>query len=436
MSMTLTCDDARLDLSSTREHAEERGLNVVHVPRRFSADDWGGTETVILETCQQLKQRGHESSIATTTALCETPSEEIKGISIRRHDYVYPFWGLNSLDRREMDRKGGNLLSLPLFRSLLRQPGLDILHAHSGKRLGGVVRTVARMRRIPYVISLHGGVAEVPEEEMQDMLQPIRGTFEWGRAMGALLGARRVLKDADAIICVGDNERRAVQAQFPEKRVLWLPNGVNAKRFTQGDPARFRSAYNIPAERQILLNVARIDPQKNQLALVESLEQLLRHRKDLHLVLIGPVTVESYGQQLRAKIDHAGLGQHVTLIPGLPAGSQELLDAYKAASIFCLPSRHEPFGIVILEAWAAGLPVVASRVGGIPGFTQNGIDVLHADCDITASFSTAINALLNRPEQRARLSANGQARAFTEFDWSRVTDRLESLYRELARGRA
>jgi glycosyltransferase involved in cell wall biosynthesis len=431
MSMTLTCNELEHGLPEARSCARDAGLNVVHVPRRFATDDWGGTETTILQTCLQLKQRGHDSSIVTTTALCDTPTEKMQGIPIRRHSYTYPFWGLSDAGRREMDKKGGNLLSLSLLNSLLRQRGVDLLHAHSGKRLGGAVRTAARLRGIPYVISLHGGVADVPDEEMKQMLEPLRGTFEWGRAAGALLGARRVLHDADAIICVGENERQAVQARFPDKRVIWLPNGVDAERFSRGDGARFRNSHGIPEERRILLSVGRIDYQKNQLALLQSLEQLLHRHADLHLVLIGPVTVESYGRKLQAQIEQAGLGQHVTFIPGLPADSQELIDAYQAASVFCLASKHEPFGIVILEAWAAGLPVVASRVGGIPGFTRSGIDVLHADPDCPATFSTAISALLNRPEQRARLSAHGQFRARTEFDWSRITDRLETLYRDL-----
>jgi glycosyltransferase involved in cell wall biosynthesis len=431
MSATLTFNGFDPARSAARGDSRDVALSVAHVPRRFAADHWGGTETAILQTCRQLKRRGHDNRIVTTTALCETRAEEMHGIAIRRHRYSYPFWGLDADARRELDRKGGNLLSLPLFRDLMQQPELDVLHAHSGKRLGGLVRTVARLRRVPYLISLHGGAADVPSGEMDEMLKPLRGTFEWGRAVGALIGARRVLHDADAIICVGDNERRAVQAKFPGKRVEWMPNGVDAARFVFGCGERFRQKHAIPADRNIVLCVGRIDYQKNQLALLESLSGLLRHRRDLQLVLIGPVTSGAYGERLRTRIEQVGLERHVTIIPGLPADSPELLDAYQAASVFCLPSLHEPFGIVVLEAWAAGLPVVASRVGGIPGFTRDGIDVLHAEPERPDSFGTAISSLLDDTELRARLSGNGRVRAQTEFDWSRVTDRLEALYRDL-----
>jgi glycosyltransferase involved in cell wall biosynthesis len=406
-------------------------LNVVHVPRRFVENEWGGTETAILETSRALNSRGHSSSIMTTTMMCGRRYEKIRDVDVHRHQYVYPFWGLSRQAKRDMDRKGGNLLSFPLFRALLGASGADILHAHSGKRLGGIVRTAARMRKIPYVISLHGGLIDVPGDEMKEMLEPLRGAFEWGRAFGAALGARRVLDDASAILCVGRNEQKAVQARYPDKRVEWLPNGVDAKRFASGNGRAFLAKNGIPRNRKLILNVGRIDPQKNQLALLSAMPDLIRKHRDVHLALIGPVTVESYGMKLLNRVHEASLYDHVTIIPGLPGGSSELVDAYHAADVFCLPSRHEPFGIVVLEAWASGLPVIASRVGGIPSFTEDGVDVLFADASEPGSFGASIDRLLGDPELAMRIGGNGRNKACTQFDWFQVTGRLETIYREL-----
>lgn len=410
-----------------------RQMNVVHIPRRFVKDEWGGTETTILETSRALNARGHTSSIVTTTALCDRQHEKISGVDVHRHRYTYPFWGLSRQNKRDMDRKGGNLLSLSIFKTLLDTQGTDILHAHSGKRLGGIVRTVARIRKLPYLISLHGGVIDVPGEEMEQMLEPLRGTVEWGRIFGAMLGARRVLEDANAIICVGQNEQQAVQALYPDKRVEWLPNGVDAEGFAAGNGHAFRTKNGIPHNRKLILSVGRIDPQKNQLALLSVMPELLRRHDDVHLVIVGPVTVESYGMELLNKIHDDRLYDNVTVIPGLPGGSSELVDAYHAADIFCLPSRHEPFGIVILEAWASGLPVVASKVGGIPSFTEDGLDVLHADPSEPETFRLAIERLLGDRELSRRIADGGRYKAWTQFDWVQLTDRLESIYRDLLR---
>jgi starch synthase len=86
---------------------------------------------------------------------------------------------------------------------------------------------------------------------------------------------------------------------------------------------------------------------------------------------------------------------------------------------------------VVLEAWAAGLPVVASRVGGIPSFTTDGDDVLHADPGEPQSFAAAIETLLSDRELAGRIAARGRHKAQSQFDWSRIADRLESIYRDL-----
>lgn len=409
------------------------GLKVIQVPRRFVENEWGGTETAILQTSRVLNALGNRSMIYTTTALCDRRHEQMGGVSVHRHNYLYPFWGLSLQDRHDMDRKGGNLMSFSMLWSLLRTKRPDILHAHTGKRLGGIVRTVARLRGLPYVISLHGGVVDVPGDEIQKMLAPLRGKFEWGRALGAVLGARRVLEDASAIICVGKNEQEAVSTRYPGQRVEWIPNGVDSKRFATGNGPAFRTKNHIPQASKLIVCVGRIDYQKNQLALLPVLSRLLGQQKDVHLALIGPVTVESYREQLIKEISRQGLDGRVTLIPGIPGSSPELVDAYHAADIFCLPSRHEPFGIVILEAWAAGLPVVASAVGGIPTFTRDGVDIIHADPEDPQTFSDAIDLLLLDPDRARRIAENGRLKAQRDYDWSQVTRRLEALYLDLVK---
>lgn len=407
-------------------------MKLIQVPRRFVADEWGGTETTILQTSRALQALGQEVQIFTSRALSTRRQERIGGIPVKRFRYSYPYFGLSRQARHEMDRKGGNLLSLSLLWGLLREPGVDLLHAHSGKRLGGAVRTAARLRGIPYVVTLHGGHFAIPPGEMTQMLAPIDRTVEWGRIAGMLLGSRRVLADASAVLCVGADELEAARAALPTQRVELMPNGVDCAAFANGDGRAFRNAYAIPAARRLLLCVSRIDYQKNQLGLVEAFAELLPHQPDLHLVLIGPITVASYHRRLRARIAELGLEQHLTLVPGLNHDDPLLTAAFHAADLFCLPSLHEPFGIVILEAWAAGLPVVASRIGGVPSFTVDGVDCLHSDPHDSSHLARQIDRLLRSPTLAQRLSAAGLHKARTEFDWAVISERLLRFYQSLS----
>ena len=407
------------------------GIRTIQIPRRFVASEWGGTETTILNSSRALLADGHPTRIYTSLALADSSDENIQGVPVKRFPYCYPFLGLSHDDRREMDKKGGNLFSLSLLWSLLREPGVDLLHAHAGKRLGGIVRTAARQLGIPYVITLHGGYFDIPESQMQQMLTPIRHTFEWGKPLGALLGSRRVLEDAAAIVCVGENECRAARAALPGQRVELMPNGVDSKFFAAGNGEQFRHRFGIPAARRIILCVSRIDYQKNQLALIDALPSILQRHPDTQLVLVGPVTIEDYHKKILQRISSLGLKNHVSIIPGLTVNDPLLRGAYHAADVFCLPSLHEPFGIVVLEAWAAGLPVVAAEVGGIPSFTRHGKDVLHATPDQPQSLARQLLCILDNPAFAGQLAASGRRRARKEYDWHVINQRLVALYQDL-----
>ena len=125
-------------------------MHVVQVPRRFVRSDWGGTETVILETSKSLLALGHHTEIYCPRALSTRDHEVIDGVSVTRFGYLYPYLGLSDAARIQMDRKGGNLFSFPLMRGLQRFPELDLIHLHTGKRLGGdrAVRGCAAQRSL------------------------------------------------------------------------------------------------------------------------------------------------------------------------------------------------------------------------------------------------------------------------------------------------
>lgn len=408
-------------------------LNIVNVARRFVRDEWGGTETVILETSKALRSRGHSAEVLCPNALADCDFELMDGVPILRTPYFYPYIGLSADARRAMDKKGGNLFSLALLRNLIGRDDLDLLHAHTGKRLGGIVRHVARKRNIPYVVSLHGGVFDVPQAEQATWTEPAKDAFEWGKVLGWWVGSRRVLDDAAAILCVGQREQQLTQERFPDKNVIYLPNGVDLDRFAEGDGSRFRHEFGIADSAELITVVGRLDVQKNQLLAVESLSELRSRRPDAHLALIGHVTNADYLSQVRQRITELDLEDRVTIIPGLDPDSGMLQAAYHASDLFLLPSTHEPFGIVILEAWAAGLPVVAANVGGVRTLVDDQQDGLLFPSGDQAALTKALLTMLEHPELRRRLAEQGKAKTEQQYSWRRITDRLLDVYQEVLR---
>lgn len=408
-------------------------MKTIQVPRRFARDEWGGTETVILETSKRLNQLGHPTQILCANALASASFEEMDGVAIRRFPYFYPYFGLKPNAIAQLDKKGGNLFSWQLLRALQNEERLDIIHLHTGKRVGGIVRYVAQKRNIPYVMSLHGGVFDVPAAEAQSWTDPTKGTLEWGKLLGMAVGARRVMEDCAAILCVGEQERIETQKRYPRNNVLRLPNGVDAEKFAEGDGAKFRAKHGIPQNAKVILTIGRIDPQKNQKFSVGLLPQLLRFVPDAHLLCIGHVTNPDYFAELERDAERFGVASRVTLLKGLDSASSDLVDAYHSANVFLLPSIHEPFGIVILEAWSAGLPVVASAVGGVPSFVTHGEDGLLFPANDAQRCLEALQSALANSGAALSLGENGKAKARREYHWDAITRRLATIYEEAIR---
>ena len=103
-------------------------MHVIQIPRRFIRSDWGGTETVILETAKRLLMTGHQTMILCPNALADRNREIIEGVPVRRTPYFYPYWGLGRNARKQLDKKGGNLFSFSLMKELNRHYNLDIIH--------------------------------------------------------------------------------------------------------------------------------------------------------------------------------------------------------------------------------------------------------------------------------------------------------------------
>ena len=419
-------------------------MRIAHVLRRLSFDDWGGTEQVVWNIAKAQKEAGHEVRLFATTALWRGLNDDrregrdrrdgslevVDGIEIVRFRPIYPWWPMPQALVDELDRKGGNPFVPGLGKALLDWKP-DVIHCHAMARIAELCLRTAQKLTTPNsqlstktVVSLHGGGANIPGEEAKSLMAPTRGRLPWGKAIDILMGwTRRVPEDFDGIVCVGEDEAEKYRGRHDH--VMYLPNGVDCRLFE--GMARESLAPLMPKTSLSLLCVARIDRQKNQMMLVE----WLARNPGATVRFVGPVTQPDYRAELEARAEQLGVSGRLSFAGALKPASAELLGEYANADVFVLPSRHEPFGIVVLEAWAAGLPVVASDVGGL-----GRLCAAHPDAAVTFSSGDidALDDALRRvggdAALRGRLSAAGRAAA-AEYDWRKLAKRVVDFYAEI-----
>ena len=395
-------------------------MKVAHVLRRLSFEDWGGTEQVVWNLAKAQAKAGHQVRLFATTALCATPFETVEGLEIHRFHPIYPWWPMREKLIAELDRKGGNPY-VPGLAKALRQWSPDVVHCHAMGRVAELCLRTADGIGARSVVSLHGGAANIPEAEAKSLKAPTRGLFPWGRLLDTALGwRRRIPEDAGGIVCVGQDEFEHYAKVHPH--VLHLPNGVDAALF--GNAAAGRSPFGQPAK---CLCVARIDRQKNQMMLVEA---LARHPA-MTLRLVGPVTQRDYLEELESRAKALGVSDRFAYAGAHKPSSDALLAEYRNADLFVLPSRHEPFGIVVLEAWAAGLPVIASNVGGLGRLcAAHPAAALVFGSDDPAGLDAALARVASENGLAAKLREAG-FQAARDYDWNNLASRLDRFYDSL-----
>ena len=396
-------------------------MKIAHVVRRFTFAEWGGTESVVWNIAKQQKAQGLTPEILCTAALDKIGTEVIDGITIRRFPCFYPYFPMPEKDRLALDKKGGNPFSPELMKAL-QKGKFDIFHIHAGGRLANYTLRLAKKISVPALMSLHGGSCAIPQQEMELMLKPLKHKFSYGGIVDRLCRMRKTPESqADVLLALSREEVEKLKKRYPEKQVELFPNGILHRELPEAGV--FRKKYNIPDDKKLLLCISRIDYQKNQKILLE----LLKKYDDTHLLLIGPVTAQWYLDEILTEAENADTKKRLTIIPGLPPDSIELLKALKTAYCFILPSRHEPFGIAALEALDAGLPLIASAVGGLRDFLFDGENALLFEDNNVDSLLKAYNRLDFLREQ---IIAGGRVTA-AEYNWQSISAKLTDIYRRI-----
>jgi glycosyltransferase involved in cell wall biosynthesis len=407
-------------------------MHIAHLLRKYNPAEWGGTETVIQQLFAGLRRQG-VASVVYCPAIAGTsvrdPLAEA-GCEVKRFRACVPVLGISPEQRRQMVAVGGNLLSFDLLRMLWAERKFSIIHSHTLGRIGGVGLTIARRRKIPFVLTIHGGVYDLPDAMKKAFSAPIKG-WEWGKAFGMLVRARHVLNEADAIITCNRREAELITERHPDRRVMVQPHGVPAAVYQVDHRAEALRAFPRIQNRQVILSLGRIDAVKNQAWVVEQLPELLRRHPGVLLVLAGACTDEGYGTRLERRIEELGLQHHVLITGKLPPADSRLIGLLQLARVCVLQSISETFGLVILEAWAAGTPAISSRTSGPSALIEHGSNGWLYDLNAPASFHEVIDVALDCDDARARVIAAGRARVVSDYDTGVLANRMKQVYENL-----
>jgi len=293
---------------------------------------------------------------------------------------------------------------------VLRSFRPDIIHTHHSKA-GLIGRSTALLAGVPRVHTFHGHVFE--------------GYFG-RRSSDAIVMAERVLATRTSrLIALGPLQRDDLLGRGigrPDRFDI-VPLGLDLDRFGSIDRADARRRLGIGPETLAVVMIGRIVPIKRVDRLLRAFDSLHAVRPEAHLYVIGD---GSERLALEAQAASAGLGGAVTFL----GWRNDSSSWYAAADLVALSSDNEGTPLTLIEAAAAGRPVVATAVGGVPDVVADGETGLLAPADDGPGLGDALIRLAGDPELAARFGAAAPARA-ARFGVARLVDDLDAIYRKV-----
>lgn len=366
----------------------------------------GGVEELTRRLARALVEAGDAVEVWTPSLDGHRDDDEIDGIPVRRLPMPLPPARPGPVARFPLD--GARALRGLLGAADRFRP--DLLHVQCFSVNGAWATALGALRRLPLVVSLQG------ETVMDD-----HDIFEHSASLRAALrlAARRAAALTACSAFVLDDAARFGVAGGRGQVIF---NGVDPAPPVDGPPPA------VPFDRYVL-GLGRMVPKKGFDLLLDAFPAVAARLPGTGLVLAGGGPQRSALERRAQAPDLAGR-VHFTgpLTPGQVAA------AMAGAAVFVMPSRVEPFGIVVLEAWRAGCPVVASSVGGAPEFVRHGADGLLVDPADPAALAGAVSRVAGDAGLARTLADGGSARV-GDFAWAEVAGRYRRVYaRALAGG--
>lgn len=294
----------------------------------------------------------------------------------------------------------------------------DLVHVHWPVAPGVYGWLVARLRRRPLVVTIHG--AEIDPDPIYD--------FELGRLKRRLTRAVSawVLRRSDAVIVVGSYLVPVVRAMgVAEERISVINMGVNTDQFRPHPRQDARDRLGLPGESPVFVSIGSLTPVKGHRFAIEAFGQLVQSHASCRLYVLGEGYLEG---ELRRMARELGLVDHVVFVGARP--SDEVAWWLAASDALIVASLTESFGLVALEALACGVPVIASRVGGLVDQVEDGVNGFLVPPGDPGAIAGAARRILADPGAHEAMGLHC-VRASRRHDALTQAARVVGLYREL-----
>ncbi|MFC1999660.1 glycosyltransferase [Chloroflexota bacterium] len=385
-----------------------------------------GTASFVFELSKRLAQQGSEIVVLAPHHGGSQLKEDMDGVEVHRFPYFYPrryqrlcYEGgiLPNLKRSHLAKLQVPSLALSELiyaLTLVKRERIDLIHSHWIIPSGLVGAICKKVLRKPLVVTVHAG----------DVFPLVRKKYL--RSVG-----RTVLNSCDVCTVNSNATGDAVRAVAGStKRIEIIPMGVDLEVFSRHAIPLDQDSEAESGERTILF-VGRIAEKKGINYLIEAMPTILRHIPEARLVIVG------YGPErgrLEDLVGKLGLNDRVAFAGEVP--NAELARYYHKAHLLVLPSivdsrgDTEGLGIVILEAMACGVPVVASNVGGIPDIIEPNWNGLLSKPGNPQDIADKVVELLSDKRLRERLSQNALETVRVSFSWEAVAKKFSTLYHD------
>ena len=290
----------------------------------------------------------------------------------------------------------------------------DVIHAQDALQYGYVCLKTAG--RTPVVVSIHG-IARASSRLAPSPVVRLRHAI-----------AHTTLER----YCIRNARYLMQPTRYPED---YFGGELRGRIWDVGNPVpEIFFAVDPAPEPGRVLYAGSIIPLKRVLDLVDALPHVHAAVPDFRLRIAGADVASDYGRRVWSRVCELGLEDRVAMVG--PLSPDEMAEEYRRASVFVLPSGQETSPMVIGEAMAAGVPVVATRVGGVPYLVEEGVTGHVVEVGDVRALAESVAGLLADPARAAAYGAAGQERARRDFRLERVAERARAVYLEAARDSA